>query len=353
MWDEKARITLIHAWISSAELGLACGPLSATYLATSSLRWPWVFGIAAIINGLLAIASLGMHESRPSKILSEIVDEVARKASFERLSTHSDQRLPTLAEFVQVSLTQPLRLFTKEPVLLASSVMGAFVYGNLYLFTSALTVVYDEGFGLTARQASLVFLALGIGIIPTFLPRIYDYKLANDRRRKGVPMEPEDKLFGFYVAAPVLAIGLWWFAVTVPPLTNLTPWASIVSLLLIGYATVEFDNVLSGYLTDTYMSSAASANAPMSFLRAVLSGVFPLFGEQMFHHLDSNHALYILASLATGFCLVAVWMWFNAKKLRRASPCAEKTALSARSSEQALVTKEAVPDDEGIELLRV
>lgn len=39
MWDEKARITLIHTWISSAVLGLACGPPLATYLSTSTLGW--------------------------------------------------------------------------------------------------------------------------------------------------------------------------------------------------------------------------------------------------------------------------------------------------------------------------
>ena len=38
MWDEKARITLIHAWICSAVLGLACGPPIATYISTS-LGW--------------------------------------------------------------------------------------------------------------------------------------------------------------------------------------------------------------------------------------------------------------------------------------------------------------------------
>lgn len=39
MWDEKARITLVHTWISGAVLGLGCGPSVATYLSTSSLGW--------------------------------------------------------------------------------------------------------------------------------------------------------------------------------------------------------------------------------------------------------------------------------------------------------------------------
>jgi len=38
-WDEKARIVLMHAWISSAVLGLSCAPSVATYISTSALGW--------------------------------------------------------------------------------------------------------------------------------------------------------------------------------------------------------------------------------------------------------------------------------------------------------------------------
>lgn len=261
------------------------------------------------------------------------VRKVVRKTSFDRLSTASEHHLPTAKEFVRTTLMQPIRLFFTEPLVFWVSIMGAVVYGNLYLFSEALPVVYGDGFHIADRPASLVFLAFGVGILPTYLPRIYDIKFANRRHRQGLAMEPEDKLFGFYIAAPVLAAGLWWFSLTVPPLINhITAWASIASLLLIGYATVEFDNVLSGYLTDTYMSYAASANAPMAFLRATLSGIFPLFGHSLFHELGSNNALFILAGLATVFCGVAIWLRLKAKMLRERSPFAEKTVISAQSS---------------------
>lgn len=39
MWDMKARIFLIHIWISSAVLGLACGPPVATFVSLSSYGW--------------------------------------------------------------------------------------------------------------------------------------------------------------------------------------------------------------------------------------------------------------------------------------------------------------------------
>ena len=67
--------------------------------------------------------------------------------------------------------------------------------------------------------------------------------------------------------------------------------------------------VLSGFLTDTYTSNAASAISPMSFLRAVLSGIFPLFARAFFVNLKPNNALFVLAGCATAFCGVAAVFW--------------------------------------------
>ncbi|KAI7285932.1 MFS general substrate transporter [Hortaea werneckii] len=311
MWDERARIFTMHAWISSAVLGLASGPSIATYISTS-LGWPYIFYIAAGVTGICSILCL---------------DQLRSAVGFKRPpSAHSKGVRADHDDTAYPSILHRAGLFWV-------SIMEATVYAVLYLFSEALTVVYGDGFQLSERTTSLIFLAFGIGIVPTFLPRKKDMVLANKQRRRGAQMEPEDKLFGFYVAAPVLAVGLWWFGATIPPLVEgVSPWASIASLLLIGYATVEFDNVLSGYLTDTYMSYAASANAPMSFLRATLSGVFPLFGHQMFDHLGSNVAVFILGGIATLFCGVAVWLKLKAGTLRMRSPFAEKTALSAHET---------------------
>jgi hypothetical protein len=229
--------------------------------------------------------------------------------------------------------------------------MGASVYAVIYMFSEALSVVYTQptdtgitidsrstttSYDLTSRQASLVILAIGVGAIFSFLPRIKDIRMANHRARSNKPIQPEDKLFGFYLAAPILAIGLWWFALTVPPLvSNISPWVSIASLLLIGYAVVEFDNVLSGYLTDTYASFAASANAPMSFLRAVLSGLFPLVGRDFFVNMGNNTALFILAAIATAFCGVAVLIKVYGQALRKRSHFAEKTWEATEDGQKA------------------
>ncbi|KAK0789817.1 hypothetical protein LTR91_013261 [Friedmanniomyces endolithicus] len=325
MFDARGRIYLIHLWISGAVLGLALAPPFATYISASSLRWPAVYAIAAIVTFACTLLCLLMEESRPSQVLHQQVRKVSKQAGFDQLSADG-ATLPTISEFVRTSLWQPIHLFT-EPIVGAVSIMAATVYGIIYLFSEALPTIYVDDFGLGAQPAALVFLAIALGIPLTFLPRIYDIRIANRVQKLGRQMEPEDKLLGFYIAAPVLAVSLWWFASTVPPLIpTISPWVSVASLALIGFGVVEFDNVLSGYLTDSYTSYAASANAPMAFLRAILSGVFPLIGRRMFSKMGNNNALFLLAALATCFCGVAVWFAFQGKQLRQRSLFASESS---------------------------
>ena len=294
-----------------------------------------MFNIAATVTGVVAFLCFGMTESRPAQVLRKHVKVVAKETRFNDLSLGENHFRPGFSTFLRRSLFMPLRLFFTEWIVALTSIMAATVYGIIYLFSEALAVVYLEGYGFSTRQGSLIFLAIGAGVIFTFLPRIYDIHVTAKRLKQEKHLEPEDKLFGFFVAAPVLAIGLWWFAYTVPPMaTGVSPWVSISSLVLVGFSVVEFDNVLSGYLCDTYATYAASANAPMAFLRAILSGVFPLFGQRLFRTLGSNKAVIFLAIVATIYCAFALLFSLRGKKIRERSPLAKKTWAASLSNEK-------------------
>jgi hypothetical protein len=154
----------------------------------------------------------------------------------------------------------------------------------------------------------------------SLLPRMYDMHISNRQRKTSAPATPEDKLFGFYLAAPLLAAASWYFAWTIPPaVRTILPFVSMPALIVVGFAASEFDYVLSGYLTDTYGSWAASANAPLAIMRALLSGALPLFGTAMFRNIGNNGAASILAGIATAYCLVAFCFWKFGKRIREHS----------------------------------
>ena len=197
-----------------------------------------------------------------------------------------------------------------------------------YLFAEALPVVYSSptGFRFSKRDGSLVFAILAVGTLFSLLPRWRDLHITRQRKRRHQAMEPEDKLFGFLLGTPILAVAFWWFSATIPPyVKTVTPALSMLALFPIGFVVVEFDYVLTSYLTDAYAANSASANAPLCFLRAILSGIYPLFGRQMFEGLGSNRATFVLAGVTTLYCGFAYVFWWHGAAIRRKSPFAEKT----------------------------
>ncbi|USW58751.1 Putative major facilitator superfamily, MFS transporter superfamily [Septoria linicola] len=284
----------VSGFLSAMPAVVACGSIENIWDTKAHLGWQWLFYFAAILGGVLTILCTFMRESRPSQLLRLRVHDISHDTNFHKLTVDPIDAEPTARSFIRDSLTMPLRLSSTEPIVFLTSIMGATVYDVIYLFTAAIPEVYTKSFGFTATQASLVFIAI----------------VTSNSNTNTQAIEPEDKLFGFYIAAPILAIGLWLFSLTTPPLIHpsVNPYLSISSLALFGYAVVEFDNILSGYLCDTYTSRTASALAPMSSLRAVLSGTFPLFGTQGFQQLGAHRAMFILAGVATGFCGVA-WVF--------------------------------------------
>ncbi|GFF54215.1 polyamine transporter 2 [Aspergillus udagawae] len=195
----------------------------------------------------------------------------------------------------------------------------------MYLFTESFSVVYSE-FGWSSRATSLPFIVLFPGILASGLVRFWDHHQLNKRQKGGISPEPEDKIGGFAIAAPALAIGLWIFGWTVPPLVHV-PWiASMFGLVLIGFAATEFSYTLSGYIADAYTIYASTGLAVVSFLRGIASACMPLFAYPMYSGLRSNVATSIIAAVATVFAFTPFLFLKFGKQLRQKSQFARYSA---------------------------
>ncbi|QDS72162.1 hypothetical protein FKW77_004542 [Venturia effusa] len=320
IWSPHERIWAIQAWVAAFLVGLAIAPAITTAIGASTLGWRWVYHISAIVLVINSIVFIFIRESRPIRILRKEIRRLTLKHNFDhqQLSIRHADHVPDLRTFLRLHLLRPINLFCTEPIVFAVAVMGATVEASAYLMTEVLPKLY-EGFGYDIRKSGLVFLALGLGAITLpLLTRLYDARIS---KNKGAGLLPEDKLLGFYIAAPIQAIALWWFAWSTPPhATSQSPFISISSLILIGFAINEFDYVLIGYLCDTYTTVAGSANAPLSILRALLIAVYPLFAPALYDDLGNNVAGSVLAGIASLYCFVAVAFWKFGARLRRRSP---------------------------------
>ncbi|KAF2435302.1 putative polyamine transporter [Tothia fuscella] len=320
MYRPRVRVWLILLWNSFTTLGLCMGPIYGSYIS-HAIGWRWIYYTSAILTASLCIPLSFIRESRSSKLLSQKHESLKGKTNQDDLRIHeTPDNVSSRHDFIHVVLFRPLRLATTEPIVIMVSVLNATAWGIIYLFTECLTIVYAQR-GWTDQTSSLSFLAIGTGIVISLLPRFRDLKLMKQGRS-----EPEDKLTGFAIGAPSLAIGLWLFAWTIPPRVR-THWLpSMLGLLLVGFATNEFAYTLNGYLADSYSIYAASSLAALALTRALVSGVMPLFAHQMFTGLDTNLAASVLAAVATLYCVAPVVFLKYGKQMREASEFARHSA---------------------------
>jgi len=191
-----------------------------------------------------------------------------------------------------------------------------------YLQAESLIVVYTS-LGLSGTQASLSLIPVGIGCLLGFLPRFYDDWKLTKLRQQGKPLQPEDKLFGFALRSPVLAIALWWFAWTIPPQVH-THWAvSMLALIPAGFALNDITFTLQGYLADSYTIYAASAFAGGLLARSLMIAAILPFTRLMYTSITANAATSILAAVGTLFCVSPYILLRHGKGIRKASPFAQ------------------------------
>lgn len=263
-----------------------------------------------------------MRESRPSSILEIEVAKIRRESGMANLKALNPDHTPDLMTFVRIGLFRPIQLFFTEPIIFMVATMSAVAFALIYLFTEALSPIYIS-MGFSNTTSYLPFLAICIGFLSGLLTRIQDHRIILKYQEQGVPLEPEHKLLGFSIGAPVLATGLWWFAWTIPPTVHVHWLISTVALALIGYAVNEFDSVLAGYLADSYLGYAASGFAAVQLLRSSMSAAFPLFATDIFNALGANVASSVLAAFATIFCIIPPLFSRHGRRIRAHSKFAK------------------------------
>ncbi|KAK4579917.1 hypothetical protein LTR86_000118 [Recurvomyces mirabilis] len=317
LFNARSRVWLVLLWNSLATAGLVVGPVFGVYVSLS-LDWRWIYYISAIVTAALTIATLFIRESRPSLILASKVAAL-RKRFDSDLSFDNHDAVADQSELLNIILIRPASLLVTEPLVILVTTLSAISWAIIYLFTEALTGIYRT-IGFSRTSASLPFLAIGLGVLFSIFPRFQDMKVARRRKLRGEPLEPEDKLSGFVLAVVALALGLWWFAWTIPPFVTTVPWiVPTIGLVFVGFAVNEMAYTLSSYLADSYTVYAASAFAALAFVRAIISGLMPLIAYAMYGSMSANLATTIIASVATLFGVAPYILLKYSKNLRRIS----------------------------------
>lgn len=298
----------------SRSIGAFNSPESHTKNVSNLQHRRWTFYLATIIVAVTGILMYFVRESHTSQLLERKVAAIQ--------SHRADLILRTAPTAPRPSIFRPAILLFTKPIIFLSSLTNAFSAALLYLFAVAFPLIYAH-YAWSRQKSTLIFLFIALGLLLSTLTRFHDrhatrkYRLANRR------LAPEKGLLGLAIGAPVLAVGLWWFAWTIPGVhVKVVAWpASAVSLILVGYGVNEHSAVLPRYVLECHKNNndAASAFSAMLSMRALLSAVFPLFTQHMFENLGTNPAGSVLAAIATASCLLPFILVRSGAKLRGSS----------------------------------
>ncbi|KAI5457320.1 major facilitator superfamily [Mariannaea sp. PMI_226] len=320
MFDNRSRGTAIAVFSVTVFTGPLLAPFIGGFIVTSHLGWRWTEYISSFMGFSAFVLDLFfLKETYPPVILIEKAAELRRRTKNWGIHAKQEEIEVDFRELVTKNFSRPLRLLFTEPIILAITIYMSFIYGLLYLFLTAYSLVFVGVHGFTPGVAGLTFFGMILGELIAGLAVIlqqpwYLRKLAANN---GIPV-PEWRLPSIMVGGIAFAIGIFWFGWTGYHKDIL--WvAPTLSGLFTGFGLMSIFLQCLNYIVDSYLMFAASAIAGNTLLRSTCGAVFPLFARQMFDGMGIQWASTLLGCVALALVPIPFIFYKYGAKLRQRS----------------------------------
>ncbi|EPS32704.1 Major facilitator superfamily multidrug transporter FLU1 [Penicillium oxalicum] len=320
IFNNRTRGIAIACFSSTVFLGPLLAPFIGGFINMSYLGWRWTAYIPAFMGFAAFVMNLFfLKESYPPVVLVEKAAELRRRTKNWGIHAKQEEIEVDLRDLVINNFSRPLRLLINEPLILAVTLYLSFIYGLLYCFLTAYTLVFQGVHGMNAGVSGLPLFGMVAGLL---IAAAYIILSSSSYNRKleangGVPV-PEWRLPPVIVGGALFAAGLFWFGWT--GFTDSIHWiVPTLSGLFTGFGLLMIFIQLFNYLIDTYLMFAASAIAANTFCRSLVAAGFPLFSRQMFQNLGIQWASTLLGCLAAVLVPIPVGFYFFGKRLRMKS----------------------------------
>jgi len=300
-------------------VGPAAAPAISGFVSTS-IGWRWSFWIGLILAGATLIPLLVLPETFGPVLLERRAKALRKSTGNSQIFAPIDQEKKELKHILTVTLTRPLRMICFEPIVTATSVYLAFVYGIFFMCFEAYPIVYQGIYRMSPGVAGLMFLPfLGGALLATGMFMQYDtfWRTAQIQKKSWTQREEARRLPLACIGGPFVVISLFWFGWTsregisfVVPMLSGFPFGIGFVLLFIA---------LINYLADAYRIYAASALAAASCLRSLMAAVLPFATDPLYGNLGVAWASSLLAFLSLGMCAISFLFLWQGHRLRAAS----------------------------------
>lgn len=317
MYNNKVRGLAITSFGATVFMGPLMGPFVGGFL-TTSIGWRWTAYIPALMGFVSCIlVTLFQHESYGPVILVSKASELRRKTLNWGIHAKQEEVEVDLKELLVKNVSRPLRILFTEPIVLLVTLYMSFLYGLLYLFLTAYSIVFQQRYGWSPGVAGLPYFGFIAGevigfIVIVFLNPAYVRKL---EQNEDVPV-PEWRLPIVMAGGISFTIGLFWFG-WAGYQGDAVHWiAPTMSGLASGFGIFTVFLQLLNYIVDSYLAFAASAIAANTFLRSVFGAIFPLFASYMFEGIGINYGMTLLGCVAALLIPMPFVFYFYGKRIR-------------------------------------
>ncbi|EEQ41697.1 hypothetical protein CLUG_05825 [Clavispora lusitaniae ATCC 42720] len=287
----------------------------------SHLRWRFTSYFAGMVGVLALIAIVFfMDETHHGLILSRKAEILRRRTGNWGIHAAHDQVSLSIKEIVEKNISRPIVMLFTEPILFLITLYNAFIYGLLYLFLTAIPLIFVGGYHFSSGVGELPYLAMLIGeviggILSIFMERRYVRAVVANN---GKPV-PEERLPPMIVGSILFAIGIFWLGWTGNYASKVHWIVPTIGTAPIGMGLILIFLPCLNYIIDCYLFFAASALAGNTFLRSAFGAVFPLFAKQMFTNMKIKWATTLLGLISVVLIPVPVLFYKFGKRLRSKS----------------------------------
>lgn len=254
IYNNRARGPAVACFAGTVFLGPLVASFIGGFINISSLGWRWTAYIPAFMGYAAFTMNLFfLKESYPPVVLVDKAADLRRRTKNWGIHAKQEEIEVDLRELLVNNFSRPLRLLIGEPLILAVTVYLSFIYGLLYCFLIAYTIVFQHVYGMNAGVAGLPLFGMVIGLCIAagyviLSSRWYNIKLD---KNGGIPV-PEWRLPPVIVGGVLFAAGLFWFGWT--GFTSNIPWiVPTLSGLFTGFGLLMIFIQLFNYLIDTYL----------------------------------------------------------------------------------------------------
>ncbi|CAG8958213.1 hypothetical protein HYFRA_00000566 [Hymenoscyphus fraxineus] len=290
--------------ISLPLIGPFVAPIMGSVIA-ASLGWRWTIWIVVIAVGAITCLSFVVfRETYPSKILEQRAERMRRETG--NLSPYSKHENKGNNSFVK-SMTRPMRILFRSPIVFIISFYTALTYGLSYLILTTLTQVMEENYGFNEGNVGYLFLGRAVGnIVGMILYGMVSDRYMEYKKAKTGASKPENRLLLMVFGSVALPLGLFLYGWTAERHVH---WiVPIVGIAIVGFSMLLTILPTENYLVDVYELHGASAVAAGVILRAMFGALFPLAGPPMYSKLGLGWGNSIFAFIAVGFVPVLFFL---------------------------------------------